>query len=368
MTPEELDLILAQFGRIHALVVGDFCLDRWCTYDPGLASPSRETGIPRTAVVGYEVTAGAGGTVANNLVDLGSGRVEIVGVAGDDSNGFELERALRRRGISTERLIRDPLRQTFTYTKLLNRTTGKEDLSRVDFVNTSPPGPDVEAAMVEAIATAVPAADVVLVADQSEIASGAVITDRVREALLDAARRFPEKIFVADSRSQVEKFTGLIVKPNEDEALEAARRLHPTPGALRSGWPPQEVNPTVESAGEMLRRHLGGKQPLYITRGAGGALLFTGATGDPRLVLACRNDNPVDICGAGDAFEAGLALTLAATERLYGSPDYAAAAVVGHLAAAVTITKNGTGTASPDELRKQVPTQRHQDTRPRKNR
>jgi len=336
MRAERLKQILDEFPRVRALVIGDFCLDRWCMYDPGLAVPSRETGIPRTAVVSYEVTPGAGGTVTNNLVALGAGRVDIIAVAGDDANGWELERALRCRGVETRHLIRDPARQTFTYTKLLNRATGEEDLPRLDFVNTGPPGRAAELAMLEALETAAPEADVVVVADQSEIAAGAAVTAAVREALISAAARFPEKTFIADSRAQVERFRGLIVKPNEDEAVEAASRVT---GRQRL---------SIEEAGAILRRHLGGKLPLYVTRGPEGALLFEGD--EPRLVPARRNDNPVDICGAGDAFEAGLALALAATRRLDGAPDYFAAAELGHLAAAVTITKRGTGTASAAEL------------------
>jgi len=336
MRSERLKQILDEFPRVRALVIGDFCLDRWCMYDPGLAVPSRETGIPRTAVVSYEVTPGAGGTVTNNLVALGAGRVDIIAVAGDDANAWELERALRCRGVETRHLIRDPARQTFTYTKLLNRATGQEDLPRLDFVNTGPPGRAAELAMLEALETAAPDADVVVVADQSEIAAGAAVTGAVREALISAAARFPEKTFIADSRAQVERFCGLIVKPNEDEAVEAASRVT---GRQRL---------SVEEAGTILRRQLGGKLPLYVTRGPEGALLFEGD--EPRLVPARRNDNPVDICGAGDAFEAGLALALAATRRLDSAPDYFAAAELGHLVAAVTITKRGTGSASPAEL------------------
>jgi D-beta-D-heptose 7-phosphate kinase/D-beta-D-heptose 1-phosphate adenosyltransferase len=336
MRCERLKQILDEFPRVRALVIGDFCLDRWCVYDPGLAVPSRETGIPRTAVVSYEVTPGAGGTVTNNLVALGAGRVDIIAVAGDDANGWELERALRCRGVETRHLIRDPARQTFTYTKLLNRATGEEDLPRLDFVNTGPPGRAAEQAILEALETAAPDADVVVVADQSEIAAGAAVTGAVREALISTAARFPEKTFIADSRAQVERFCGLIVKPNEDEAMEAASRVT---GRQRL---------SVEEAGAVLRQHLGGKLPVYITRGPEGALLFE--SDEPRLVPARRNDNPVDICGAGDAFEAGLALALAATRRLDGAPDYFAAAELGHLVAAVTVTKKGTGSASPNEV------------------
>jgi len=368
MTREQLQAILAELANIRVVVVGDFCLDRWCAYDPELACPSRETGIPRTAVVAYHVTPGGGGTVANNLAALGAGRVDIVAVAGNDANGFELERALHKRGINTEYLIRDVARQTFTYTKLINKRTGVEDLARVDFVNTAPPGYEAQTAMVNALHQLIRDADVVLVAYQSEIAVGAAITERVRQTLIGAARCFPDKIFVADSRAQVEQYQGLIVKPNEDEAIEAAGRiLSAAPRPAGAAGTPATVSPErnlgVAEAGELLRRYLGGgqPQPLYVTRGAEGVLLFGApnpagaqaggpAAEAPRLIPARRNDHPVDICGAGDAFESGLALALAATRRLHGVPDYVAAAQFGHLVSAVTITKPGTGTASPAEV------------------
>ena len=71
--------ILSSFPSLSVLVVGDICLDRWCTYDPAAAEPSRETGIDRIAVVKTMVTPGAGGTVANNLAALGAGRVAVLG-------------------------------------------------------------------------------------------------------------------------------------------------------------------------------------------------------------------------------------------------------------------------------------------------
>jgi bifunctional ADP-heptose synthase (sugar kinase/adenylyltransferase) len=63
--------ILEGLRELRVLVVGDICLDRWCTYDPALSVPSAETGIPRIAVIKRVNTPGAGGTVANNLAALG---------------------------------------------------------------------------------------------------------------------------------------------------------------------------------------------------------------------------------------------------------------------------------------------------------
>ena len=64
-------ILAAISSDLEVLVMGDVCLDRWCYYDPDLTEPSRETGIPRLAVVRTEVTPGAAGTIANNLVSLG---------------------------------------------------------------------------------------------------------------------------------------------------------------------------------------------------------------------------------------------------------------------------------------------------------
>src|SRR5439155_2384386 len=104
-------------------------------YDPALALASAETGIPRIAVVTTEATPGAAGTVANNLAALGAGRVDVLGLVGDDGFGYELRRAMAARGVSTELLVETASAPTFTYTKLLNGDTGEEDLPRVDFVN-----------------------------------------------------------------------------------------------------------------------------------------------------------------------------------------------------------------------------------------
>ena len=75
--PLEIADILGAFPRYSALVVCDICLDRWCTYDPANAEPSRETGIPRVGVVSTQVAPGAGGNVANNLASLGIGHLHL---------------------------------------------------------------------------------------------------------------------------------------------------------------------------------------------------------------------------------------------------------------------------------------------------
>lgn len=315
--------ILAAFPRLSALVIGDICLDRWCTYDPAASEPSRETGIPRIGVVATEVTPGAGGTVANNLTALGAGRVAVLGAIGDDGFGVELSRALASRGISSDLCVRSAAMQTFTYTKVINATTGVEDQPRLDFINTVPLPTAVERQILDNIQMAVDSFDVILIADQAETSQGGVVTPAVRQLLAELAPQYPERIFLADSRARIHLFRNVLLKPNAQEASQACRDLFGQvdfPALLRHTQSPR----------------------LFVTHGGDGVLLVD-ASGE-QWVHGRPVANPVDICGAGDSFTAGASLAL----RITGSP--AEAAHFGNLVASITIMKKGTGTASPQEV------------------
>lgn len=315
--------ILAALPQLSALVVGDICLDRWCAYDPAAAEPSRETGIPRIGVVETEVTPGAGGTVANNLIALEAGRVAVLGVRGDDGFGFELERALAARGVITDLMVTESGVATFTYTKLINRETGIEDQPRIDFINTHPMAEAAERKVLEKLREAAGAFEVILVSDQAETDCGGVVTPRVRESLAELALESPRKVIFVDSRMRIELFRNVVVKPNQQEAQAACRRLFGSVDYLS------------------LRRHVGGR-PMMVTHGGGGVLVVD--EDGEQWVRTRPVEHPVDICGAGDSFSAGAALALASG----ASPVEAAR--FGNLAASVTIMKKGTGTASPQEV------------------
>lgn len=315
--------ILSRFRALRTLVIGDICLDRWCHYNPDLAEPSRETNLPRVAVITTETTAGAGGTVANNLAALGAGRVAVLGAIGKDGFGYELKLALQRRRIESNLLVESDLIPTFTYTKLINRQTGEEDLPRVDYVFTEPLPIEIESQIVQRLNTQAAAWDVIIVADQAETNAGGVVTPRVREAICDLARRHSTKTFWVDSRMRSELFRDVIVKPNEREAAEACQRMF---GHL-------DLN--------AMRVKIGTK-PMIVTKAQDGAEIWdeNGRTLVPTHSVA----TPVDICGAGDSFTAGGALTFSVTNSARE------AARVGNLVAHVTIMKKGTGTATPDEV------------------
>ena len=335
MTVAEIAAILARFPSMRALVVGDVCLDRWCRYDPSFAEPSRETGIPRVAVTATEVTPGAAGTVAANLAALGVGQVSVLGALGDDGFGWDLERALAARGISTNLLIRSSHISTFTYTKLIHALTGIEDLPRLDFINAHPFPSGPESQLLDSLRQNARDFDVILVSDQAETPEGGAITAGVRAELEKLSRA---QLIWVDSRARSELFRGVILKSNREEAEAAGARI-PEINPI--------INPGINPGGyETLRRHTQSKL-LMVTLGAEGVVIVDdrGET----LVPAQAIGKPVDICGAGDAFPAGAALALASSS----SPIDAAR--FGNLVASITIMKPGTGTASPQELLRALP-------------
>ncbi len=315
--------VLGKISRLSALVVGDICLDRWCHYDPAAAEPSRETGIPRIGVVATETTPGAGGTIANNLVALGVPRVSVLGVMGDDGNGYELACGLGTRGISAELMVKSPQISTFTYTKLINQETGLEDQPRVDFIYTKPLPDDIERQLINNFNSYASTFDAILVSDQAETAAGGVVTPALREALAAFALKNPEKIVWADSRVRAELFRHVILKPNQREAAAACLRRF---GRIDYSALRADVSSPL----------------LIVTHGPEGVVVVDK---DKQTQVATRYiDNPVDICGAGDSFSAGAAMALAATRSPLDAARF------GNMVASITIMKKGTGTASPREL------------------
>ena len=315
--------ILAQFPKLSALVVGDICLDRWSSYDPATAEPSRETGIPRIGVVSTEVAPGGGGNVANNLASLGVARAAVLGVLGDDGSAHELTRSLNARGISTDLLVRCDAAPTFTYTKMINVTTGLEDLPRVDYINTRPLPDAVEQELLEYLREFAASFDIIFVSDQADTRNGGVVTPAVRAMLEEIAQSDTKKIIWVGSRLRVERFRNMILKPNEREARAASVGLF------------------GEVDYQRLRNHADSRL-MFVTKAAEGVVVVE--DGMETAVPAFQVAEPVSVSGAGDSFSAGAALALAIT----GSAMEAAR--FGNLVASITVKKRGTGVASPEEV------------------
>src|SRR5215831_10075890 len=94
LTTLGLEHILNSIPKLTLGVLGDLFLDRYLDLDAALTEPSIETGLDAYQVVRVRSQPGAAGTILNNLVALGVGRVCPVAVVGDDGEGYELRQAL----------------------------------------------------------------------------------------------------------------------------------------------------------------------------------------------------------------------------------------------------------------------------------
>jgi bifunctional ADP-heptose synthase (sugar kinase/adenylyltransferase) len=332
LTDAVVEGLLARMPALTVGVVGDLFLDRYLDIDAALTEPSLETGLDAYQVTHVRSYPGAAGTVINNLVALGVGRVCPVAVIGDDGEGYELGQALAAlRGVERDRVFAVPGRRTPTYTKPMLHRPGEppRELNRLDIKNRTPLPRAAEDLIIASLEKAWDRLDALVVLDQVSEDDCGVVTARVRGRLADMAERRPDLFILADSRERIGLFRNVSLKPNRRECLAATGQTEPAAAATA----------LAQQAG----------RPVFCTCGERGILVAqpAGAGGSSHLVPAYPVEGPIDIVGAGDSTSAGIVCALGAGARL----DRAAA--FGNLIALITIQQLGTtGTASPEQVRR----------------
>lgn len=309
-----------RYRDLTLLLVGDICLDRYFDIDPSLAEVSIETGLPVHLITRTRCLPGAGGTILNNLVALGVGRVELVSFCGEDGEGWELKRALARlRGVGMDGFLTTPTRSTFCYTKPLVHTPGQppRELERLDLKNITPTPAPLAQELAARVAAAGRHCDGVVVMEQVDRADTGAITPPVLAALADLALARPAIPIVADSRRSLERFAHMTLKMN---VHELARMV---------GTPADAALPHVRAQAVQLARSRG--RPVVVTLAERG-LIAAAPDGASVHVPALPVRGPIDVVGAGDSVTANLTAAIAAGATLEeaGTLAMGAASVVIH--------------------------------------
>jgi rfaE bifunctional protein kinase chain/domain len=339
MTLDRLEQLLGRIPDLRIAVLGDFFLDKYLITDPALSEISIETGLEARQVVEIRTSPGAAGTVTNNLSALGVETIHAAGCIGADGEGYDLQRGLQATRVNTEWLLAVADRFTPTYTKPMVRTPdGERELERLDIKNRITLKGEYEERLSTALAGIVTEVDAVIIADQVQERNCGVITDRVRDAIADLAKQYPDILFFSDSRVRIGQFQNVTIKPNK---YEAARALHPA-------WNGEVTLSQAKEIGGGLAARNG--KTVFLTVGEEGILVCE--PDNVQHVRAPRVEGPIDIVGAGDSTTAAIVCALCAG----ASPIEAA--MLGNLCASVTIRKLGTtGTASVIELRQALAAQ-----------
>jgi rfaE bifunctional protein kinase chain/domain len=332
IAPERLESLVKAFPERSIGLVGDLFLDRYLDIDADLTELSIETGLEAYQVSRIRNSPGALGTVINNLVALGVGKLVPVAVVGDDGQAYDLLQRLQAMGVETSQVLRDPKRNTPTYTKPMKQDAGGvwRELNRLDIRNRSPMSAETEQEVMRRIDRVFTQCDGLIVLDQVNEEGWGVVTPGVRDHLARLAQANPDKLMFVDSRAHIDKFRGGVLKPNLSECARAVGHAE---------------EPDL-AAGAIAAQTLSNRSrlSLYCTAGAEGILVVEPG-GEPAWARGIRITGPIDIVGAGDSATAAIVASL-----LAGASRYEAAQV-GNLAASITIQQLGTtGTASPTQL------------------
>lgn len=321
-----LESILARLPSLTIGVIGDLFLDRYLDLDAALTEPSVETGLDAFQVFRVRSMPGAAGTVINNLVALGVGRVLPVAFLGDDGEGYELRQALD--ALRVVDLRHTPVkreRRTPTYTKPMLYESGKpaRELNRLDIKNRLPTPAALEDAILAGLEAVWQESHALVVLDQVSETNCGVLTDRVRLRLAELGDSDPDKFVLADSRERIGFFRNVCLKPNERECERAA--------------------------GDAVSLSCRVGRPVFCTRGERGILLADGEATTEIPTYPVRG--PIDIVGAGDATSAGIVCARATGATLEEAASF------GCLVSSITIQQlETTGTASPNQVREQFRT------------
>ncbi len=333
--------LLAGYPRLHLVVVGDICLDRYLDIDPALQETSIETGLPVHGVSGIRSLPGAGGTVLNNLVALGVGTIDVVGFRGEDGEGWELQRALERMpGVRLEHFLASAERRTFCYTKPLVHVPGgpPRELERLDIKNRSRTPASLGHELAQRLEQAAEHADALVVMEQVDHVGTGAITDEVLASLARIAERRPQLVIIADSRLGLGRYPRVLLKMN---AAELGRML----GLERAA----SLEQAREQASSLARSHM---RAVVVTLAEQG-LVAADADGATVHVPALPVHGPIDVVGAGDSVTANVGAALAAGATL------AEAGALAMAAASIVIHQLGTtGTADPQAILALLPGRR----------
>ncbi len=325
----ELQQLLAAIRRVRVGVFGDFALDVYWFVDPREKELSLETGLPTQPVAEAAIAPGGASNVVNNLVALGCGRVEVFGVIGDDVWGREMLRIFAALAVYTDGLLcapRDWATPTFVKPHFHD-----EEGSRFDFGNYNRLADETADRLLASLASRLPDLDMVIVNEQ--VKQGIHRSDRLRRGLAALIREHPDRKFIVDSRHYSDAYPGAYLKINDQEATRLVGVEYADNALVLKEH-------ALEAARALCARQ---SRPAFVTRGARGLVVAEerGTYEIPGIQILGR----IDPVGAGDTLLAGAAAALAAG----ASP--VTAAVLGNLAASITVQKiRQTGTASPAEL------------------
>ena len=313
--------VIDRLAQAKVLVVGDLLLDRFVEGKVSRISP--EAPVPVLRYGSARPVLGGAGNVAANLLSYGA-TVTLVGVTGEDEAAAEVEALCKGFHNLTFMAIRDASRPTSVKTRYLS---GWHQLLRVDAEDTRPISANVAKAVIAAAREAMAGTRVVVLSDYAK----GVLDATTARRLISDARSAGAAVIVDPKRADATIFAGAtLLTPNVDELAQIS--------GLRA-----DSDASAEAACRRVLERVS-IDAVLVTRGEAGMTLVE--RNGPATHVPAETHRVFDVTGAGDTVAATLAAALAVGESL------ADAVRLANTAAGIAVTKPGTASVLPSELRR----------------
>jgi D-beta-D-heptose 7-phosphate kinase/D-beta-D-heptose 1-phosphate adenosyltransferase len=312
--------IIDRLADADVLVVGDVLLDRFVEGE--VARISREAPVPVLSYHGVRVHLGGAGNAAANVLGYG-GRATLVAITGDDGAASEIGALCASFPRMAARLIVDAGRATSVKTRYLS---GWQQLLCVNADDGRPASAAAARSLLAESKRALATTGALVISDYAR----GTLDESAITALIAAARTAGKPTVVDPRRADPSVFTGAtVVTPNKEEM------------AALTGISADSDDAAEAAAGALLARAAIGA--VLVTRGAAGMTLVE--RDRPPLHVRAETHRVFDVTGAGDTVVATLAAALAVGIPLTDAVRLA------NVAAGIKVSKPGTATVTPQELR-----------------
>ena len=325
LNKSRVNSIIKNLDKGKVLVIGDFAIDEMIYGQTHRIS--REAPILILKHSETNILLGAASNAAHNISSINSGKAAAIGIYGDDYYGPLLIESLRNKGVDSSYMVKDNSRVTTTKTRISGSSTQSvtQQIVRIDREENKPLSKDIESKIINNIDKIAPDFDAILLSDYGI----GIMTPKVIDAATLAAKK-NNLVLAVDSQTKLTRFNDItVITPNQPEA-EATL-----------GYEIKDEK-TLEIAGnELLKRT--NAQMILITRGSQGMTLFD-QKGEIFNIPAFNKRDVFDVTGAGDTVISSFILALCAG----ATPQEAA--IIGNLAASITVRRFGVATTNISEM------------------
>jgi len=304
------------FNKAQILVIGDLILDKYFHGTVSRISP--EAPVP-VVLKQYEKTVpGGAANVANNLTKL-KARINLLGIAGSDNNGWLLSSILKEENIPADIITGD----NPTVTKI--RIIGEhQQICRLDVEKDMPHSESTRRELLEVLESRIKESALVLISDYDK----GLVEKQTTKYIIGEAAKNNIPVIIDPKKKDWDLYTGaFLVTPNLKEFNEICHRL-------------QLDDKELVASGRAIRDKYR-LENLLITLSEKGMMLITA---DEEYHIPTVKKEVFDVSGAGDTVIATLAACIANDYDLKRSVEIA------NIAAGIVVGKFGTAPVTLNEL------------------